>query len=174
MNLIHTNGEDGGYYPIDFRIYYRESDGKTKNDHFLEMLTRAVGDKRIISKTILFNKWYGSVENLETIHRMGLCFVTSLKSNRLVSPAGGFIRLRNSTPTPLLKFLSTFLCNASKRAPLRKPLNPPQQPRRPCAMTETNGGMARLLRQDAKRTVNEICHTLQISGETLYQYIAGS
>jgi len=32
VNLVHTDGED--YYPIDFRIYAKEMDGKTKNDHF--------------------------------------------------------------------------------------------------------------------------------------------
>ncbi len=89
VNLIHTNGKDGGYYPIDFRIYDRESDGKTKNDHFLEMVIRAVADKRIKAKTVLFDTWYASVENLKAIHRMGLFFVTSLKSNRLVSPEKG-------------------------------------------------------------------------------------
>ena len=30
VNLVHTNGEDGAYYPIDFRIYAKDSDGKTK------------------------------------------------------------------------------------------------------------------------------------------------
>ena len=36
---------DGDYYPIDFRIYAKEADGKTKNDHFQELLLRAVGAK---------------------------------------------------------------------------------------------------------------------------------
>ena len=34
VNLIHTSGEDGEYYPVDFRIYAKEADGKSKNDHF--------------------------------------------------------------------------------------------------------------------------------------------
>lgn len=87
MNLIHTNGKDGGYYPIDFRIFDNESDGKTKHDHFREMLVRPVSDKRIKAKTVLFDSWYASVDNLKMIHGMGLYFVTTLKSNRLVSPS---------------------------------------------------------------------------------------
>ena len=42
VNLVHTNGEDGEHYPVDFRVYAKEADGKTKNDHFQEMLLRAV------------------------------------------------------------------------------------------------------------------------------------
>lgn len=95
VNLIHTNGKDGGYFPIDYRIFDNASDGKTKHDHFREMLIRAVADKRIRAKTVLFDSWYASVDNLKTIHRMDLYFVTSLKSNRLVSLSkeGGYIHL---------------------------------------------------------------------------------
>lgn len=95
VNLIHTNGKDGGYYPIDFRIFDYDSDGKTKHDHFQQMLIRAVTDKRIKAKTVLFDTWYASVENLKMIHRMSLFFVTTLKSNRLVSltKEAGYIHL---------------------------------------------------------------------------------
>jgi hypothetical protein len=96
VNLIHTNGKDGGYFPIDFRIYDNESDGKTKHDHFREMLIRAVADKQIKAKTVLFDTWYASVENLKVIHRMGLFFVTTLRSNRCVSLSKetGYIHLQ--------------------------------------------------------------------------------
>jgi len=96
VNLIHTNGKDGSYYPIDFRIYDVESDGKTKHDHFREMLIRAISDKQIKAKTVLFDSWYASVDNLKMIHRMDLFFVTTLKSNRCVSLSkeGGYIHLQ--------------------------------------------------------------------------------
>ena len=35
VNLVHSDGRD--FYPIDFRIYSPEADGKTKNEHFREM-----------------------------------------------------------------------------------------------------------------------------------------
>lgn len=41
---------------------------------------------------------------------------------------------------------------------------------RPKAMTETKAEMALTLRQDPKRTVKEICQTLQISEATFYRY----
>lgn len=95
VNLVHTNGEDGEHYPVDFRIYAKEADGKTKNDHFQEMLLRAVVEKKIKAKKILFDSWYASWKNLKHAHRLGFIFYTTLKSNRLVSLSkeSGYIHL---------------------------------------------------------------------------------
>jgi SRSO17 transposase len=83
VNLLHSDGQE--FYPIDFRLYAPEQDGKTKNDHFLEMLRRAKSDKGLKANTVLFDSWYASVDNLKAIHRLGMIFVTTLKENRLVS-----------------------------------------------------------------------------------------
>lgn len=83
VNLVHSDGED--YYPIDFRIYAKEMDGKTKNDHFREMVLNAKQDKSIQANTLLFDSWYGSWENLKLVVRLNMIFFTTLKSNRLVS-----------------------------------------------------------------------------------------
>lgn len=85
LNLLHSTGQDGDFYPLDYRVYAPENDGKTKNDHFREMLVRAKSDKQIQAKTVLFDSWYASVENLKLLAKLELCFVTTLKSNRLVS-----------------------------------------------------------------------------------------
>lgn len=42
VNLVHTNGCLGDFYPINYRIYNPDSDGKTKNDHFQEMFRQAI------------------------------------------------------------------------------------------------------------------------------------
>ena len=47
LNLLHSTGQDGEFYPLDYRVYAPECDGKTKNDHFREMLVRAVSDKQL-------------------------------------------------------------------------------------------------------------------------------
>ena len=59
------------------------------------MLLRAVGDKQIQAKTVLFDSWYGSWQNLKLVHRLGLTFYTTLKANRLVSLSAedGYIHL---------------------------------------------------------------------------------
>jgi hypothetical protein len=93
VNLVHTDGAD--YYPIDFRIYAKDMDGKTKNDHFREMVLNAKQDKDIQANTILFDSWYGSWENLKRVHQLEMVFFTTLKSNRLVSLSreDGYIHL---------------------------------------------------------------------------------
>lgn len=99
VNLLHSDGRmcsDGQeFYPIDFRVYAPDCDGKTKNAHFSEMLLRAKGDKRLKANTVLFDAWYASVGNLKLVHRLGMVFVTTLKSNRLVSVSkqAGYVHL---------------------------------------------------------------------------------
>ena len=102
VNLVHSSGAAGDFYPIDYRIYAPETDGKTKNDHFREMLVRALADKRIQAKTVLFDCWYAGADNLKLIHRLGLIFFTTLKENRLVSLSkeGGYIHLDQIEWTP--------------------------------------------------------------------------
>ncbi|MBI5032794.1 MAG: transposase [Chloroflexi bacterium] len=95
VNLVHSSGKPGEFYPIDYRIYDPDSDGKTKNEHFREMLVHAVADKLIKARTVLFDSWYAGADNLKLIHRLGLIFFTTLKENRLVSltKEDGYIRL---------------------------------------------------------------------------------
>ena len=85
VNLVHSAGNDGDFWPIDYRIYHPETDDKTKNEHFQEMFIRLTTHKNIKARTILFDAWYGSVDNLKMIHRCGWTFFTTLKSNRKVS-----------------------------------------------------------------------------------------
>jgi hypothetical protein len=42
VNLVHTNGSLGDFYPVNYRIYNPDADGKSKNDHFQEMFAQAV------------------------------------------------------------------------------------------------------------------------------------
>jgi len=110
VNLVHTSGKTraatdaatDAFYPIDFRIYEPVHDGKTKNDHFREMLQNAFSDKRIQARTVLFDTWYASVDNLKMIHRAGRVFVTTLKANRLVSLSkeSGYVHLDAIDWTP--------------------------------------------------------------------------
>jgi hypothetical protein len=85
VNLVHSAGKDGDFYPIDYRVYAPDVDGKTKNQHFQEMFVHALDQKQLRARTILFDGWYASAENLKLIHRRKLTFFTTLKSNRLVS-----------------------------------------------------------------------------------------
>ena len=102
VNLVHSAGEKQDFYPIDYRIYAPDQDGKTKNEHFSEMVVNAVYAKGIKAKRILFDSWYASAENLKLVHRLGLIFFTTLKSNRMVSLSkeAGWIHLDEVEWTP--------------------------------------------------------------------------
>ena len=95
VNLAHSTGATGDFWPLDFRSYALDSDGKTKNAHFREMLVRAVADKGLQAKTVLSDSWYAAADNLKLIQRLGLSFFTTLKENRPVSLSkeGGYIHL---------------------------------------------------------------------------------
>ncbi|CAA9411558.1 hypothetical protein AVDCRST_MAG84-6641 [uncultured Microcoleus sp.] len=49
--------------PVDYRVFDKDRDRKTKNDHFAEMLLAAF-DRDFKPQLICFGSWYGSVENL--------------------------------------------------------------------------------------------------------------
>jgi hypothetical protein len=102
VNLVHSAGAQKDFYPIDYRIYAPDQDGKTKNDHFVEMVRNAIADKQIRAKRILFDTWYASADNLKLVHRLGLIFFTTLKSNRMVSLSkeAGYIHLDQIEWTP--------------------------------------------------------------------------
>lgn len=102
VNLVHSAGADGDFYPIDYRIYAPDADGKTKNDHFRDMLLAAIADKQLQARTVLFDSWYASADNLKLIHRAGRIFYTTLKANRLVSltKEAGYIHLSEIEWTP--------------------------------------------------------------------------
>lgn len=87
VNLLWTNGES--YIPVDYRIYQKENDDKTKNDHFQEMLKKA--KKRGFKPYYcLMDVWYGSVENLKLITKeLKWNFICNLKSNRKVCVTKG-------------------------------------------------------------------------------------
>jgi len=94
VNLVHSDGVT--FAPIDYRLYAPMQDGKTKNEHFRDMLIAAKTDKEIKAQVVLFDSWYGSVDNLKLIYRMGMRFVTTLKESRRISLSkeGGYIHLQ--------------------------------------------------------------------------------
>ena len=88
INLITLLRSDGdAHIPCDCRIYDKDGDGKTKNDHFSDMLFKA----KIMGyepEYILFDSWYASLNNLKIIHNYGWFRMTRLKPNRPVNPDG--------------------------------------------------------------------------------------
>jgi len=87
VNLLWT--DESEYVPVDYRIYQKENDDRTKNDHFQDMLKRAK-KRGFEPKFVLFDSWYSSIENLKLITRkLDWHFICNLKSNRKVSLTKG-------------------------------------------------------------------------------------
>lgn len=82
VNLLWTDGEQ--MIPVDYRIYQKEHDDRTKNDHFLDMLNKAV-QRGFFPRYVLMDSWYSSIENLKHIRNKGWKFICNLKPNRIVS-----------------------------------------------------------------------------------------
>jgi hypothetical protein len=83
ITLLWTDGDRN--LPCDYRVYDRPNDGKTKNDHFADMLQVAKA-RGFSPECVLFDGWYSSLENLKLIRQHGWRWLTRLKENRHVNP----------------------------------------------------------------------------------------
>lgn len=88
VSLLWTDGDRK--IPVDYRLYSK-TEGKTKNDHFWEMMLMAKG-RGFAPPYVLFDGWYASLENLKQVRDFGWLWLTRLKGNRAVTPADGRTR----------------------------------------------------------------------------------
>lgn len=89
INLITLLWTDGvRCVPVDYRLFDKDRDGKTKNDHFSEMLMTA-DERGFHPKLVCFDSWYGSIDNLKLVGSFGWHFLTRLKANRQIRVGGG-------------------------------------------------------------------------------------
>src|SRR5829696_323758 len=85
INLITLLWTDGDRkIPVDYRLFSK-ADGKTKHDHFWEMLLMAKG-RGFSPKYVLFDMWYASTENLKQVRGFGWHWLTRLRGDRVVTP----------------------------------------------------------------------------------------
>jgi putative transposase len=82
ISLVWTDGDR--LYPVDYRLYDKAGDGKTKNDHARGLLTAAHG-RGFRPACVLFDQWYASLDNFKHVRALGWTFLAPLKANRLVS-----------------------------------------------------------------------------------------
>lgn len=84
VNLLWHGLKTETSIPIDYRVYDKPVDGKTKNEHFCEMLKLAK-KRGICPDAVVMDAWYSSLTNLKTIRSMGWYWVTGLRRNRKVN-----------------------------------------------------------------------------------------
>jgi hypothetical protein len=84
INLLWHGCKQDQSLPIDYRIYDKDTDGKTKNSHFCDMLSLA--KKRGLNPAaVVMDTWYSSLKNLKAIRNHGWIWVTALRKNRKVN-----------------------------------------------------------------------------------------
>jgi putative transposase len=88
INLTTLLWSDGDkHIPCDYRLYKKSLDGQTKNDHFRGMMAQA-RERGFCPECVVFDSWFGSLENLKLIRSYNWLGLTRLKRNRYVNPDG--------------------------------------------------------------------------------------
>ena len=86
INLITLLWTDGDrHVPVDYRVFDKQRDALTKNDHFRAML-REAHQRGFQPACVAFDSWYSGLENLKLIRSFDWVWLTRLKSNRRVNP----------------------------------------------------------------------------------------
>jgi putative transposase len=83
--LLRTDGD--AHIPCDFRIYHKDQDGKTENNHFADMLCKA-RKRGFRPGCVLSDSWFASLKNLRLLRSPERRWLTRLRCNRSVNPDG--------------------------------------------------------------------------------------
>jgi hypothetical protein len=97
ITLLWTDGDRA--VPCDYHIFDKDTDGKTKNDHFSEMLMEA-HKRGFAPKMVCFDSWYASIANLKLVRALEWHFLTRLKANRQVNPDREGLQAVSDTEIP--------------------------------------------------------------------------
>jgi hypothetical protein len=89
ITLLWTEGDRA--VPTDYRLFDKDTDRKTKNDHFSEMIMKA-HERGFSPQMVCFDSWYSALDNLKLVRGLGWYFLTRLKGNRQVNPQGKGLR----------------------------------------------------------------------------------
>lgn len=84
VNMLWHGLKNKQSVPIDYRLYDKDTDGKTKHEHFRDMLSLAK-KRGLCPETVVIDAWYSSLKNLKAIRDHGWVWVTTLRKNRKVN-----------------------------------------------------------------------------------------
>ena len=89
VTCVYVNPVLDRYWLIDYRIYDKHGDGKSKLDHVRDMLSVLVNSRKVAFSTVLMDSWYASKSLLLYIESLKKLYYCPLKSNRLVDDSNG-------------------------------------------------------------------------------------
>ena len=84
VTCVYVNPALDRYWLIDYRIYDKQGDGKSKLDHVREMLSVLVKSRKVAFSTVLMDAWYASKSVMLHIESLRKTYYCPLKSNRQV------------------------------------------------------------------------------------------
>ncbi len=85
VTCVYVNPETDQFWIIDYRIFDKAGDGKTKLDHVREMFDHTREHKELEFRTVLMDSWYATRPLMLHIERHGKLFYCPLKDNRQVN-----------------------------------------------------------------------------------------
>ena len=89
VTCVYVNADLDRSWLIDYRIYDKQGDGKTKLDHVAEMLKVLVEVRKVAFSRVLMDSWYATKRLLLYIESLQKTYYCPMKSNRLVDDSGG-------------------------------------------------------------------------------------
>lgn len=89
VTCVYVNPELDRYGLIDYLIYDKQGDDKSKLDHVRDMLSVLVYSRHVAFSRVLMDSWYASKSLLLYIESPEKTYYCPLKSNRLVDDSQG-------------------------------------------------------------------------------------
>lgn len=89
VNCVYVNPTTQQYWVIDYRIYDKASDGKSKLDHLKDMLQHSIEHKKLPFKYVLMDTWYATKDIMLYIDGLQKIYYCPLKSNRKIDDSKG-------------------------------------------------------------------------------------
>ncbi len=101
INLVSLVWSDGtNRIPCDYRVYDKPVGGKTKHEHFRDMLT-AAHTRGLRPASVLCDSGYSGWDNLKHLRKLECAWLTRLTSNRKVDPdRSGNVAMRDLAIPP--------------------------------------------------------------------------
>jgi hypothetical protein len=89
VTCVYVNPDTEQFWLIDYRIFDKNGDGKSKLDHVQEMFDHARLVKQLPFRTVLMDSWYAARWLMLHFERHGKLYYCPLKDNRQVDEGDG-------------------------------------------------------------------------------------
>ncbi len=89
VSCVYVNPEVEQYWVIDYRLYDKKAEGKSKLEHVKEMLDHAVERKKLQFSRVLMDSWYATKTLMKYIdEELEKIYYCPIKRNRSVDDSG--------------------------------------------------------------------------------------